>query len=312
MRGAVVFVWPVLAIACLGQDQAAEQALVAFARDGNVHVMDLVTRTEVASTTDGGTAGVSCFCPVLAGPDRLLYIRWVGDDYDPNTDRQAYELSPLDAEPAPLEGCGECIGLGWSAPDESTLCLTWAGPRPTWEEIEFAELAVVRLTADGATSPTPLRSYYGGIDFAHTRIRVSRDGLYAAVPNFPTDVSARYAIYETRTGATPAWIERDFLYWAACTGVDFGRRNSYATYDVPDAPGTRYSGVYRFSPARGIPQKVLGLSGARGIAVSETLGIAVVGTSDVTGRRQALHLVNLRTWEREYLCEGSDPDIWPR
>lgn len=282
---------------------------VAFSRGGNVYVLDLETREEI-EITNGGSAdwqsATTYGCPTFLAEDTLMFLKWTTDADGLLTDRAAL-VGVIQSESEPL---GEGLlptGLGWSEALDAAFVVTQTEPPQPDGDNFGAILTLCTLSRDGGEEETSVETWFGGVSIDSARVRCTEDGLLVSVPNFPTDVSDHYTLRILEDGTTVDLVPEEWLGAVVATGIDFAGGEMYATFIAMGDAAPLEPGLYRVDLNEPEPELVARVDETNGLAVSATLGVAVVSTWD-----GALKLIDLGSGKVRSLGSGVDPDIWPR
>lgn len=204
-------------------------------------------------------------------------------------------------------------GLGYRAKDDDIL---YAGP-----SADDHGVSVWVVPRDRSATPrrTEVRWSPVGDTTQHRRIRTSLDGSLVSLPRRPTDASAPYYVVSW-PGGCDLWAAldeaSDCLYGGSWGAVDFGYSAVYGVTTTllgRDSLLTRYArlgGTWRVETLRRVPPDALQFTGT--LAVSERLGVVIVGTDRPHTSAKELRVGPLRGNRLDVLCDGEDPDIWSR
>jgi hypothetical protein len=203
------------------------------------------------------------------------------------------------------------LALGYRGASGDVL-FSQLGPEGLW-------VWALPISGDGHARRTEATWSPATDDTAHRRIRCSPDGSWLSLPMRPLDASANYAVVRWSDGKLmdetldAAWP--DPRYQSNSVSVDFGEHGLYSLdarhtdrparlmlYHVTD-DRARARQVLTWAPSTDLPSW---------LAVSEALNVAVVGTR-APKHEGTLALTGLSGGgELTPLCDGWDPDIWPR
>lgn len=205
-------------------------------------------------------------------------------------------------------------GLGFA---EATRSVAYAGPPPSQQDLVGLWMAPVDGESGG--QPTAVGWAPEGDSSTNRRLRFSRDGHFVAVPELPTQVAARYSIKRLSDGgdvemdhAAPGDSER---YCVAATGVDFGTDCVY--WLCAPWRGHLCLILTPLTAALPSPRLVREISDTpaafgEGLAVSDALAVCIVEARSETPWSERIALAPLAGGPVSPLCDGFDPDIWPR
>jgi hypothetical protein len=290
----------------------ADEALtgqITYSLDGNIHFMDLVER-EPRQLTMGGVpeteAGLRFGCPSFVDQETLLFLRWESDDQWHVTSRTIASGS-IESEWDAITEVPYPTALGWSTFFEEVFAL-WQIEEGMEPGDDFgALLQLCAYDGDVVTDIEGIRSWFGGVSINQARIRVSPDGAMVSIPNFPTDVSDFYVLHDLETAGQVELLPQEVLGSLYITALDFGDGTVYGAINDITEEQAWGNGLYRLDLETFEHEKILALDGSHGIAVSETLQLAVMSTAE-----DDLILVDLATGNSQRIGRGTDPDIWPR
>lgn len=289
-------------------DEPVLDGTLLYTSAGNLYQLNLADGDEMQVTSEGvadGDPGPAFGCPVFIDNTSLAFLRWVMNSSGAISERSIV-VGQFQSEADPLTEAEKPTGLGYSAADECLYYLDQEGPSQGGDDFG-EELTVFRLPKGGTPEPTRLGSWFGDASPDHARLRVSPDGQFTSVPRFPTDVSDIYGIYRTASGRPVDVLPESALGRACVTGVDFTNDGAWATIMRFDPACDFEPGLYRLDLSGGEHELILGQDYLFGLAVSDTLGIAVVADED-----DELTLVDLASGETTLIGLGKDPDIWPK
>jgi len=298
-----------LALTGSGASQTGVTGRLAFSRAGNVFVCNLDGTGERQITQDGGRpwgqAGTNYGCPTFIDGDRLVFLAWDRDANSNITGRRLYTVD-LEAQqpPAATKEIADPCGLGYCAKDKSLYYLK-LGERLEGENTDWgADLILVRAKPDGTEQATKVHSWHGEVSIDHCRIRVSQDGRLVAVPRNATDVSSYYA-FHWLDGTEDTDLE-EWLGGACLNGVDLSPAGVYGIVAVPSDLELSGRGLYALNVPNRRRRLVAEVPKPVGVAVCSRERAAVV-ESDGT-----LKLVDLGSHSVRDLCQGVDPDVYPK
>jgi len=322
---------------------AGSEGLVAFTRGGNIHVLDLATREVTAITTDGsgdywgGSPPLQYGCASFVSGNELIYLAERRRDEGRNFVQSfaAFRAGVDGAGARRIRGISNPRGLGYCHETGRVMFMRPArDPRGGSEGDDEGLIGLFYLEPSGEVADSGVRNRAVEFYTSDARIRCSRSRDLVALPSFPSDLST---LYDLQRLSDSEWVPhvaalasegaewQPSLYMNVFgSGLDFGRECVYGTlYAYADSEGghdegpTLPSGLYRLDLETYRHQMVAKIPRAWNVAVSEPLGIAVVGSrvlpnDEGTALEAILWLVDLATGRTERLCDGYDPDVWPR
>ncbi len=295
------------AVSNVVRDQGPGRVL--YTRGGNVYLYDLDSQEEMEITSRGVAiekAGVHYGAPTFVDRESLVVLRWE-TDANGRIVKRAIESGVIQSESDVLPEAKRPTGLGYCVPLSKLLYLEQTS-RGSQETDDFgAELTLFTMEPGAGPQQTRLTSWYGDTGLNHARVRFSPRGDLASLPRFPTDVSDFYGIHRVNSGDAVDVIPESYLGQAFVTGIDFGGKGAYATVMVLDNAIDMGPGLYRLDLAARKHTQIAMQNNLYGLAVSETLGIAVVANDSGD-----LSVMELGTGDETPLGSGADPDIWPR
>ncbi len=282
---------------------------ITYSLDGNIYFMDLVEREPRQLTADGvpeTEAGLRFGCPSFVDQETLLFLRWESDDQWQVTSRTVAS-GLIESEWDAVTEIPFPTALGWSTYFEQVFAL-WQIEEGMEPGDDFgALLQLCTYDGDVVTDLEGIRSWFGGVSINQARIRVSPDGAMVSIPNFPTDVSDFYVLRDLETAAQVELLPQELLGSLYITALDFGDGTVYGAINDITEEQAWGNGLYRLDLETLEHEKIRELDGSHGIAVSETLELAVMSTAE-----DDLILVDLVTGNSQRIARGTDPDIWPR
>lgn len=282
---------------------------VLFTRGGNVYLLDLKTEEEMEITNRGvpeEDAGVHFGAPTWVDRESLVMLRWE-TNANGRIVKRAIDFGVIQSEGDTISEAKRPTGLGYSTGLSKLLYLEQTGQGGGGGDDFGAELALFTFAQSGKPERTKLTSWFGDTSLGHARIRASAKGDLVSLPRFPTDVSDFYGINRLTSGAAIDVIPESYLGQAFVTGIDFGAKSPYATVMVLDNSIEMGPGLYRLNLSTRDHEQIAMQSNLYGLAVSESLGIAVVANDSGD-----LSVIRLDSGDETPLGSGSDPDIWPR
>lgn len=321
----------------MGQLASADAALLALTRNGNILVRDLLTGDEHQLTTDGAMpprdddqvwypgkpgrfVGARLYRePVIASPAELYCLRFVGDPCSARAEHSLLRFSLAGGAASPSRVAEHVVALGLE-PGNGRLLVLQMGGSDRAERIathpppESAPLDGIpcRLAAIGGPHGRPVprieeRFCSFDPDAIAISIQASTELGAIATPRFPTDYSSSHRLRSWPAGEPFHCLDglsRDFPM--GLQDVALTASTAYGTFPMGlctiDLTGASEPRVLARLPAAVVPGR---------LTVSEALGVAVV-SGYVGGGRPKLWLVDLTTSETRYLCEGDEPDVWPK
>lgn len=303
-----------LALAPMSSSEPKAGGLLAFVREGNIHVYDFGAGEERQLTFDGlpeGEEGVSYGCPTFVDWNQMLFLSAQSGADGLTTTYRLHAADPAgDSEFDTLDDPVEPLGLGYCGAANAAYYLQQTGPGSQEDDNFGAEITLFAFLGDGGPEATPCTTWYGGVGLGHCRIRRSNaDGApEVSIPRFPTDVSDFYGLSDVLSGEETPILSDEQLGANVVTGIDFG--NSGAVYASIAAMGEAplASGLYEVDP---IALEHTLIARARdpwcGMAISEGQGYAAFAND-----QGVLSLVDLDSKRTRKLCEGTDPDFFPK
>jgi hypothetical protein len=303
-----------LALAPMSSSEPKAGGLLAFVREGNIHVYDFGAGEERQLTFNGvaeGQEGTSYGCPTLIDWDHMLFLSTENSADGVVTTYRLHSLDPAGgSEYETLDDPTEPLGLGYCGAANAIYYLQQTGPVNNEGDNFGAEITLFAFLRDTGVEATPCTTWYGGVGLGHCRIRRNNaeDATEVSIPAFPTDVSDFYDLADVQTGEKTALLTEEQLGANLITGIDFGESGRiYATIGaMGDAPLA--SGLYEVDP---LALEHTLIAPARdpwgGMAVSEGQGYAATASD-----QGVLSLTDLDNGRTRKLCEGTDPDFFPK
>ncbi len=301
-----------LAAGALSEPKAG--GLLAFVREGNIHVYDFGAGEERQLTFGGvaeGLEGTSYGCPTFVDWDHLFFLSC---ETGPDGLAAVYRLHGLDpaggSEYDTYDDPVNPLGFGYCEATNGAYYLQQTGEGGEDGDPFGAEITLFLQLGDGGPEASPVTTWYGGVGLGHCRVRRNgaEDATDVSYPGFPTDVSDFYHVADIQTGEALPLLTEEQLGANLVTGVDFGESGTIYASVAAIAEAPLASGIYEMDPILGehtLLARVRDPWG--GVAVSEGQRWAAAASD-----QGVLTLVDLDTREARRLCEGTDPDFYPK